>query len=557
MTVETRSSMKRSCVTRISPPSNSARLSSSTSSVGMSRSLVGSSSTSRSAGSRIRRAIRMRACSPPESRPTGTSSCSGRNRKRLAQECDVHAPALPDDRVALGRQRPAQALRRVEAAALLLEAHDAQALGVLDVPGVGRQPAGEHVEQRRLAAAVGPDQADARARRDDQIEAAHQSPASERLGHSACDDQPARAALRGGEVDPRGGRETARAALRQLVDEPLRLLDAPLGLGRARLGAAAEPLDLPPHGVGQRLLVGRLPAQEVVAARQELAVAALRLEQAGGVGAVQLEHAGGHVLQEVAIVADDQAGPRALGQQALQPEDAVDVEVVGRLVHQQNVGRGRQLARDRQALAPASRQRVDLRSSVGEAGPAKSLRQAARSVVFVDVGEGRQHHVGDGPGSGKDRVLRDVAHADAAAERAGAAVGRLETDENLEEGGLARAVGADETRLVAFEQSERQIVEERPGPEGLAHRLTAQQERAGHPTLLLLRLLLFLPHPLALRHALTPSRRFADRCPSMIISIDRRSDEEEECFATIRTVRSGRPGPCRYARRAARGPGPC
>jgi hypothetical protein len=263
----------------------------------------------------------------------------------------------------------------------------------------------------------------------------------------------ARPALRRREVDTRGGRRTARPALGQLVDEPLRLLDAPLGLGRAGLGAAAQPLDLPPHGVGQRLLVGRLPAQEVVAARQELAVASLRLEQAVGVRTVQLEHARGHVLQKIAVVAHDQAGPRPLGQQALQPEDPVDVQMVGRLVHQEDVGGGRQLSCDGQALAPASRQRVDLRPSVGEAGPAKSLRQAARSVVLVDVGQGRQHHVGDGPGGRKDGILGDVTHAEAAAERAGAAVGRLETDENLEEGGLAGAVGANEARLVAFEQS--------------------------------------------------------------------------------------------------------
>jgi hypothetical protein len=53
---------------------------------GMSRSLVGSSSTSRSAGRSIRRAIRTRACSPPDRWRTLPASCSPRNRKRLAQE---------------------------------------------------------------------------------------------------------------------------------------------------------------------------------------------------------------------------------------------------------------------------------------------------------------------------------------------------------------------------------------------------------------------------------------------------------------------------------------
>src|SRR5206468_6032691 len=68
--------------------------------------------------------------------------------------------------------------------------------------------------------------------------------------------------------------------------------------------------------------------------------------------------------------------------------------------------------------------------------------------------------------------------------------------ENLQQGGLAGAVGTDEAGLVAFEQPERQIVEERPGPVRHADRLAAEQERTTHPTLLLLllRLLLFLAH---------------------------------------------------------------
>src|SRR5206468_11089987 len=80
--------------------------------------------------------------------------------------------------------------------------------------------------------------------------------------------------------------------------------------------------------------------------------------------------------------------------------------------------------------------------------------------------------------------------------------------ENLQQGGLAGAVGTDEAGLVAFEQPERQIVEERPGPVRHADRLAAEQERTTHPTLLLLllRLLLFLAHASAFRHGITSSR---------------------------------------------------
>ena len=226
----------------------------------------------------------------------------------------------------------------------------------------------------------------------DEVEVADEPPAAERLGDAARDEQLARPALRRGEVDPRAWPRALRARLSasSSISRSASSMRA-LGLGRARLGAAAQPLDLAPHRVGQRLLVGRLPAQELVAARQELAVASLRLEEAVGVRAVQLEHARGHVLQEVAVVADHEAGARAARPAALQPEDAVDVEVIGRLVHQEEVGRGRQLARDRQALAPAARQRVDRRAAVGEPGPAERLGAGAGPVVFVHAGQRREH----------------------------------------------------------------------------------------------------------------------------------------------------------------------
>ncbi len=69
--VETLSSKKRSWVTRTRAPVNSSRLSSRISRVGISRSFVGSSSRSRSAGSNISFAIKTLARSPPDKRPTG------------------------------------------------------------------------------------------------------------------------------------------------------------------------------------------------------------------------------------------------------------------------------------------------------------------------------------------------------------------------------------------------------------------------------------------------------------------------------------------------------
>jgi hypothetical protein len=56
------------------------------------------------------------------------------------------------------------------------------------------------------------------------------------------------------------------------------------------------------------------------------------------VNGVEIEHAFGDVFQEPAVVADDEESARLRLQHALEPEDSVDVEMVGRLVHQDQVG---------------------------------------------------------------------------------------------------------------------------------------------------------------------------------------------------------------------------
>ena len=361
-------------------------------------------------------------------------------------------------------------------AAMLVEADEPQALGPLDLAGVGLERAGEQVEQRGLAAAVRADEADVGAAHDREIEVADERRPAERLRQAPRHEQLARPAARVRELDAGGPAGGSRPGIPQLLDQAASLPDAALRLGGARLRAAPEPLDLAAHRVGQRLLVGGLAAQELVAAGEELAVPAIRLEQAVRVGPVQLEHAGGHVLEEVAVVAHDEDGAGPIGEDAFQPEDAVHVEVVGRLVHQQDVGRGRQLARDRQPLLPAAGQRPDLGAAVREASPAEGLRDAPGALVLVHRGQRGGDHVLDGAARREDRILRHVADADAAAHGAGAAVGTLGPGENLEERGLAGAVRTHQAHLVAVEEAERQLVEERAGPVGLADRLAAQEQ---------------------------------------------------------------------------------
>ena len=74
---------------------------------------------------------------------------------------------------------------------------------------------------------------------------------------------------------------------------------------------------------------------------QPAGVAFLALLQKGGViAAVDFQRGGhlpdgvGHLVEEVAVVRNDQHRPRPIGHKIFQPFDGGDIQVIGRLVHQ-------------------------------------------------------------------------------------------------------------------------------------------------------------------------------------------------------------------------------
>ncbi len=97
----------------------------------------------------------------------------GAEQEALRPRGDVDAAALEDHRVPVGRERARSESVGVEARAVLLEEHDLQAGRALDRARVGRLLPGEQAQQRGLAAAVRAEQAQPRARREDEVEAAH------------------------------------------------------------------------------------------------------------------------------------------------------------------------------------------------------------------------------------------------------------------------------------------------------------------------------------------------------------------------------------------------
>src|SRR5262249_20489511 len=193
----------------------------------------------------------------------GTLELLGAEEESLGPRRDVNAPSPEAHCIALRRERAAQALGRIEAAARLLEVHDAQAVGALDLAGVGRQRAGQYVQERCLAAAVWTDEAHARAGRDRQVEIARELTSPQGFRDTPGDEELTSPALGGCELDAGSGGRTAGAGVLELLDQPAGLLDAPLRLRRARLGALAQPGDLPLNHVGERLLPRRLTAEEL------------------------------------------------------------------------------------------------------------------------------------------------------------------------------------------------------------------------------------------------------------------------------------------------------
>ncbi len=127
-------------------------MSSSTSSVSMSRSLVGSSSTRRFDGLASTCASISRPRSPPESLPSGVRACSLVNRKSFMIADDVLGLAVDHDGVAVAAaSSPPVKLDgltcRVETVAVLIERRDRQAPNPAAPCPIRRQRAGQQIDQ--------------------------------------------------------------------------------------------------------------------------------------------------------------------------------------------------------------------------------------------------------------------------------------------------------------------------------------------------------------------------------------------------------------------------
>ena len=221
------------------------------------------------------------------------------------------------------------------------------------------QLADQRLHQRRLAGAVGAEQCDAIAGFEDETDLVqHRVVAVTAVGVGHA-QQRVRQLRRRRELDPQRALDAHRLGvghLGQALDPRLRLL----GLGRAGAEAIDEALQV--RALGLRLFVGDLLQAQVLGALALERGVVARVEL--GLAVVQVQRVGGDLVEELAVVRDQQQRARVLEQPLLQPQHRVEVEVVGRLVEQQQVARRHQRARQVQAHAPAAGEFLD-RALVG------------------------------------------------------------------------------------------------------------------------------------------------------------------------------------------------
>ena len=244
----------------------------------------------------------------------------------------------------------------------------------LRLPAASGTLAGDRAQQRRLAGAVDPDDAGALARRQAPGDVVEQHPVAD---SDARVEQVDDVLAEPGRREPHELDVVARGRL--VGDEGVRRVDAELGLARAGGRAAPQP--------------GELLAQEVVAplggdpghplalglGEHEGRVATLVGECTDA--RVDLPRLGRDGVEEPPVVGDGDdgvVGPGVpLDEVVGEPGDALDVEVVGRLVEQEEVGRGDEQGGQRDPAALATRERAD-RGAPSRPRRGRRCRRAAR-----------------------------------------------------------------------------------------------------------------------------------------------------------------------------------
>jgi hypothetical protein len=187
-------------------------------------------------------------------------------------------------------------------------------------------------------------------------------------------------------------------------------------------------------------------------------------------------------------VRDDDEAAGVAGQVVLEPEQGFEVEVIGRFVEQQERGLADEQAGEVRAHDPAAGERLGELLVVGlaeaEAGE-DLLRAWLKGIVDIPVVVVLRLELAAAGGNLQDcliadrgALLRKEAEVRPAFPLDQAFVRLVFAEDDVEEGGLARAVGADESEPVRPRNIQRDLREQGAGPVGLG-KIGNRQHRKG------------------------------------------------------------------------------
>ncbi len=374
------------------------------------------------------------------------------------------------------------------------------------VAGVGRQPVDGDLQQRRLAESIRANDRHPLAPAHDQRHVAEHTLGPVGLGQPGhLQHLPA---ARAGGLEAQH-RRAARAGHQLLHLDALDLLEPALGLGG--LGV------LRPEALHEGPLAGDLLQGPLVAGLLLLAdgrLVPLERRVAAGVErdgpVVDVQGVGGDVVQEALVVGDHHRAAGVGVQELLQPADGQDVQVVGRLVQQQQIGPAHQHLGQQHAQLEPARQRAqrlavrrhrDAQALQHRAGPGLQRVTIVGSDAVLEIGDpdrigmgfGRQpallgqrpgdhlvpahRQVQDDLGVVQEAVLAQHPHPRALGQQHLAGAGLLVTGQDAQERRLARAVGAHQPVTAAGVQLKRHPLEQGAGPVGLGDARGGKQGR--------------------------------------------------------------------------------
>ena len=254
------------------------------------------------------------------------------------------------------------------------------------------------------------------------------------------------------------------------VAEPLQPADIPLPPGG---DAVAQPVLLLGNSAVELVPVALFLVEERVAPGLERGEAGL---EAPRLAAVEPDGRVRQVLEEAPVVADEHDRRAQRLEALLEPLDRGDVEMVGRLVEEEDVRLRRQCAGERGAAAFAAGKprRILL------AGETEGFEEVAAAMGIVARRQSRFDECAGGGEAREVGLLRQVAHRHRRLDEAAAGIGLDQPGGDLEERRLARAVPPDQAEPLAGADREPGAGQERRAAEGEADVLEEEEGRRRH-----------------------------------------------------------------------------